>query len=115
MGTAPYLYHPTGHFRSRLEKIRASDPPGYKRISRVIARLLENPDDADGRMHGLHQGRFKKYVGRRNYRLIYYYCELCRKANRRMNDTCENCESISDRSVVFFEVYHKNEGVKPGV
>ena len=107
-----YLYQPTEHFSARLKKIRAQDPPGHKRIRRVIDRLLVNPNDADGQMHGTHRGKFKKYVGRREYRLIYYYCELCRKANRRLEETCEHCETIPDQSVIFFDVFHKNEKEK---
>ncbi|NIQ96005.1 MAG: toxin, partial [Desulfuromonadales bacterium] len=79
-----FSYHPTGGFASKLEKIRKQDPPGHSRILRVIDRLLLNPGDADGKMHGVYHGRLKKYVGRRDYRLIYHWCELCRKENRRM-------------------------------
>jgi hypothetical protein len=60
-------------------------------------------------MHGPHRGAFKKYVGRREYRIIYYWCELCRKANRRLKEVCERCSAIPDRSVIFLNVYHKNE------
>ncbi len=105
----PYLYQPTAHFSARLRKIKQYDPPGYKRIRNVIDRMLVKPDEADGQMHGAHRGRFKKYVGRREYRLIYYYCELCRKANQRLAEVCERCETIPDHSVVFFDVFHKNE------
>ena len=104
-----YTYYPTEYFTVRLKKIKRRDPNGYTRIHEVIHRLLENPDAADGRMHGTHHGRFKKYVGIREYRLIYYYCELCRKQNKRLEDKCDHCEIVEDNSVIFFEVYHKNE------
>jgi hypothetical protein len=106
---SPYLYQATEHFSDRLNRIKEHDPAGYKRIRKVIDRMLLNPDNADGQMHGSHRGKFKKYVGRTEYRLIYYYCELCRKANRRLAVVCERCEAIPDRSVVFFDVFHKNE------
>ena len=106
---ALYTYYPTRNFIVRLNKIKQRDPQGHSRIREVIHRLLENPDTADGRMHGVHHGRFKKYVGRREYRLIYYYCELCRKQNRRLEEKCGHCELVQDNSVIFFEVYHKNE------
>ena len=70
------------------------------------------PEEADGKMHGLYQGRFKKYVGRRDYRLIYYWCALCRKENRRQDQQCSNCDTIPDNSVIFFDLYHKNESKK---
>lgn len=104
-----YVYQPTKHFLNRLSKVRSHDPPGYKRIMAVIGRLLENPVDADGQMHGAHRGTFKKYVGRGEYRLLYYYCALCRKAGRRREEICGECTSIPDNSVIFFDVFHKNE------
>jgi hypothetical protein len=104
-----YTYYPTKNFIVRLKRIKRRDPQGHDRIHEVIARLLENPDDADGRMHGIHRGRFKKYVGRREYRLIYYYCELCRRQNKHREEKCGHCEMVQDNSVIFFEVYHKNE------
>lgn len=105
----PNLYRPTEQFTRKLEKVKGSDPAGYKRIRQVIDRLLEDPGDADGKMHGLYNGRFKKYVGRRDYRIIYHWCELCRKENRRLEKQCDDCETIPDNSVIFFDLYHKNE------
>ncbi|MCA1764657.1 MAG: toxin [Desulfobulbaceae bacterium] len=84
-------------------------PEQQERIIAVIDRLLDNPEDADGVMKGEHRGRFKKYVGRKDYRLIYYYCELCRKPNEKLTIACEHCERIAKASVIFFEVYHKND------
>jgi hypothetical protein len=104
-----YLFQATELFEARLSRIRGNNPGGYERIKKVIDRILVNPDIADGQMHGAHRGKFKKYVGRREYRLIYYYCELCRKANRRLEKGCKNCEAMPDRSVIFFDVFHKNE------
>ncbi len=104
-----YIYYSTKYFASRLQRIKRKDPSGHRRIHEVLQRLLDNPDSADGRMTGIHHGRFKKYVGRRDYRLIYYYCELCRKQNKRLEEQCGHCSKVQDNSVIFFEVYHKNE------
>lgn len=104
-----YTYHPTSCFEGKLGKIKKQDPVGFKRISQVIERLLHNPGDADGRMRGTHHSRFKKYVGRGDYRLIYEWCEICRKTNKKLEDRCSKCSEISDNSVVFFDVFHKNE------
>jgi hypothetical protein len=103
------LYRPTEHFSRKLEKVKLSDPPGYKRIRQVVERLIAEPDDADGKMHGLYRGRFKKYVGKHDYRIIYYWCALCRKENRRLEKECDDCPVIPDNSVIFFDLYHKNE------
>jgi hypothetical protein len=104
-----YLYHPTKHFAVKLDKVRKHDPPGHGRILQVIDRLLEVPDAADGWMHGTHHGRLKKYVGRRDYRLIYHWCEQCRKETKKLDEHCGLCGEVTDRSVIFFDLYHKNE------
>ena len=109
-----YLYYPTREFEEKLEKISKNDPHGFSRIRKVIERILANPEDADGRMHVRHHARFKKYVGRKDYRLIYEWCELCRKMNRKMAERCGNCHEIADHSVVFFDVFHKNEMARIG-
>ena len=104
-----YRYHPTPKFRAKLKKIAKANRPGYQRILRVIDRLLKTPEDADGVMHGMHHGRYKKYVGRRDYRLIYHWCESCRRAGKKLARECGLCGQVDDNSVIFVDVYHKNE------
>jgi len=110
--SATYLYKPTAEFARKLERIQFDDPPGHARILKVIDRLLENPDDADGTMHGRYRGRLKKYVGRNDYRLIYAWCHLCLKANKKYEAGCQSCEAISDNSVIFFDLYHKGDSTR---
>ena len=109
MGGQKNLYQPTEIFSKKLDQIKGADPKGYRRIEKVIERLLSNPQDADGKMRGIYNGRFKKYVGRGDYRLIYYWCELCRKENRRLVEECKDCHIIPDSSVIFFDIYHKKD------
>lgn len=104
-----FSYQPTSGFSAKLNRIEKLDPPSFERILKVIKRVLENPQIADGRMRGLHHSRYKKYVGRRDYRLIYEWCELCRKTARKIEERCANCHELPDHSVVFFDLYHKNE------
>ena len=104
-----YSYFPTPDFASKLAKIEKRDPPGHTRILDVIDRILSNPGDADGWMHGDHRGRLKKYVGRRACRLIYNWCEACRKQAKTLEEKCGFCHEVQDNSVIFFSVYHKNE------
>jgi len=108
------LYKPTDLFRKKIKQVKATDPFGYQRIQKVIERLLMEPNQADGKMSGLYNGRFKKYVGRRDYRIIYYWCLLCRKENRRLEKNCDNCQVIPDNSVIFFDIYHKKDQKKFG-
>lgn len=103
------LYKPTELFSKKLDQIKNTDPPGYLRVKKVIDRLLLKPKDADGKMRGVYGGRLKKYAGRREYRIIYHWCELCRKENRRIEKQCDDCEQIPDNSVVFLDLYHKKD------
>jgi hypothetical protein len=109
-----YRYETSEHFRRRMERIRETDPEGHRHILKVVKRILAHPSDADGRMHGRHRTWLKKYVGRGDYRLLYYYCELCRKSGQRLREVCRNCDALPDNSVVFFDVFHKNEKERLG-
>jgi len=104
-----FSYQPTRSFSAKLNHIEKVDPPFFRRIRNVIERVLCNPRVADGRMRGLHHSRFKKYIGRSGYRLIYEWCELCRKKDLAKEHRCDNCHQLPDHSVVFFDIYHKNE------
>ncbi len=77
MNDASYLYTPTKLFTEKLENIKLTDPSGYERINKVIDRLLMNPNDADGKMHGLYNGRFKKYVGRKGLAVLSTPIHTC--------------------------------------
>ncbi len=111
-GGAPdrgFHYEATPRFLKKLEGVRRGDPPGYERIRQVMERLLSFPGEADGMMHGEHRGKLKKYVGRADYRIIYNWCEICKKAGRHLADACPYCGSVPDHSVIFFDLFHKSE------
>lgn len=112
MENGKFVYRPMPHFSRKLDQVHSSDPQGYERINKIIDRLLEDPGNADGKMKGLYHGRFKKYVGRRDYRLIYYWCRLCRKENERLEEKCDGCDELPDNSVIFFDLYHKSDKKK---
>ena len=103
-----YNYQPTDAFSAKLDKIGERDPEGHNRILQVIDRLLVSPEYSDGTMHGVYHGRLKKYVGRTEYRLIYNWCKQCRKA-KKLREHCGSCQEVTDNSVIFYDVYHKNE------
>lgn len=112
MENGNFVYRPMPHFVKKLDRVQQDDPPGHERIGRIIDRLLEDPSNADGKMHGLYNGRFKKYVGRKDYRLIYYWCRMCRKENKRLEQRCDGCDELPDNSVIFFDLYHKRDKKK---
>lgn len=109
MENETFVYQPMPYFAKKLDLVQQKDPPGYSRINKVIERLLESPENADGKMRGLYNGRYKKYVGRRDYRLIYYWCRLCRKENKKLEQKCTGCDELPDNSVIFFDLYHKSD------
>ena len=104
-----FNYHPTRRFLQKLKKVSRRDPPGHNRIMEVVKRLLDTPSDSDGKMIGTYHGRLKKYVGKGEYRIIYHWCHECRKARQHLENPCEACGIIADNSVVFFDLYHKND------
>ncbi len=112
MNESKYIYRPMPYFNRKLDQVRHTDPPGFGRINKVIERLLDDPGNADGKMHGIYDGKYKKYVGRRDYRLIYHWCRLCRKENKRLEHKCEGCDELPDNSVIFFDLYHKKDKKK---
>lgn len=112
MNSDKFVYQPMPYFAKKLNGVERSDPSGFARIHRIIDRLLDDPSNADGKMHGFYNGRFKKYVGRKDYRLIYYWCRLCRKENKRLEERCEGCDKLPDNSVIFFDLYHKKDKKK---
>jgi hypothetical protein len=113
-GAAAFHYHPTPRFERKLEKLRGQDPAGYERVREVIGRLLADPADADGKLHGPHRGKLKKYVGRSEYRIVYAWCLSCRKANEHLEEACPSCGAVPDGSVVFLDLYHKSEANRLG-
>ena len=109
MNNTTFAYRPMPHFSRKLDQVEVVDPSGHARINRVIDRLLFDPGNSDGKMRGLYNGRLKKYVGRKDYRLIYYWCHLCRKENQRLEQKCDGCDELPDNSVIFFDLYHKKD------
>ena len=109
-----FHFHPTPQFERKLERLRGQDPAGYERVREVIGRLLADPADADGKLHGPHRGKLKKYVGRSEYRIVYAWCRSCRKANEHLEEACPSCGTIPDSSVVFLDLYHKSDAKRLG-
>lgn len=102
-------YLPTDLFARKLQRLERSDQIGYSRVSRVIERLLIEPQNSDGKMKGIYNGRLKKYVGKKDYRIIYHWCRQCRKDKVKMSGKCVGCDEIPDNSVIFFDLYHKKD------
>ena len=107
-----FHYHPTPEFAKKLEKLKGEDPASHARLMGVIDRVLANPADSDGKLHGAHRGKLKKYAGKSQYRIVYSWCRACRKANEHLSVNCSFCDAIPDHSVVFFDLFTKADAKK---
>lgn len=103
---ASYSYHAAQIFSDKLEMIRLNDPQGHEQIRELIESLLTDPSESGNSMHCVYQGRLKKYLGSRDYRIIYHSCNNCRKA-KRLRAHCGSCGAVNDLSLVFEDVFHK--------
>lgn len=109
-----FSFQATSHFARKLADLARNDPSAHRRVKGIIDRILERPQENDGQLHGIHRGRLKKYVGRSGWRLVFDWCRACRKANRRQAEACELCGTVPDNSVIFFDLFHKNEAARLG-
>ncbi|MFH1957535.1 MAG: toxin [bacterium] len=106
-----YKYQETKQFSESIENIKGQD---LKRIQKTIDRLLDTPDLTDGPYHGEHRGKFKKYVGKSGFLLVYTWCERCIKNRLQEYLNCAFCGTISEKSVIFFDVVKKADAYKNG-
>ncbi len=109
-----YNLHHTETFSRKLRKIKQHDLVGFERVEKTLERLAAAPGETDGVLHGPHRGKLKKYVGRGGYRIVYNWCDSCRKSRRHLADKCSFCGEIPDNSVVLHDIYHKSDAEKAG-
>lgn len=110
-----YEYKETEKFAKSIKKIQRLDQVGFLRIKKIIDRLLDNPKLSDGSLHGDKKGQFKKYVGESGYRLIYTWCEECKRLNfQEKNDCSTYCDLFPQNTIIFMDVFHKQDFRKLG-
>ena len=109
-----YNLHHTELFSRKLRKIKQHDLVGFGRVEKTLARLSSAPGESDGKMQGPHRGKLKKYAGRGGYRIIYNWCDSCRKSRHHLEGKCSSCGKIPDNSVVLHDIYHKSDAQKAG-
>jgi len=101
-----YQRYETELFREQLARIRRSDKRTAEQIDQVVDRILANPHNWDGLLKGPRAGQCKKKAVKKKYRIIYRFCELCLKLNKRK---CSDCE-LPDDAVILREVFPRAEG-----
>lgn len=108
------IYGPSKQFDKELNKIKENDPPIHKRIKNKIDYLLNNPESYDRVLKGDKRCKLEKYVGRGLIRIVYNWCENCRRCNCNIVNKCIDCENKPDNTLILFDVYYKNEARKRG-
>lgn len=109
-----FHFYSADYFKKSLSRIQKADPDGARRIVAVMERLLENPAETDGMLTGPRRGLMKKYVGKSGYRLIYKWCQSCKKLAGEIRRDCPDCGQLGNESVVFFDVFHKADAARLG-
>jgi len=108
------IYDESKTFAKRIKKIARKDPINFRRIQKTIDRLRLNPDKYDKALQGDSRCRFEKYIGRDLLRLVYTWCENCRKFNCVKINKCEGCGSKSANTLRLFDIYYKQDAGKLG-
>jgi len=109
-----FIYYESELFKRNIKKIEKRDPVGFKHIKTVIDRLCNNPEKNDGPMVGNNKGKFKKYVGRSSYRLIFCWCEICHKYKFESLNNCDKCGELPGNTIIFFDIFRKSDHKKLG-
>ncbi len=93
-------------FQKHLEKLTKRDGALKKRLlQRIQEMTTEKPASQIGYIGDL-KGKWKMRVG--DYRLIYAYCEDCRKYKHEILNECYRCFEKDDTNLVFFDVIHRS-------
>jgi mRNA-degrading endonuclease RelE of RelBE toxin-antitoxin system len=103
-----YKRYTTKKFDKELSKIKNTED--RKHIGKVMSRLEEDPYNWDGSGEGEWKGSYYKYVGKKGYRIVYAFCELCEKNEHQELVHCDKCCEIPKDSLVFRRIFQREEG-----
>jgi mRNA-degrading endonuclease YafQ of YafQ-DinJ toxin-antitoxin module len=113
-GSGRLIYDESDKFADKIKYIQKKDPETFRRIKAVINRLLVTPTIYDHPLQGEKKCKFVKYVGKNLARIVYNWCENCRRSNSVEVNQCADCTSKPDNTLRLFDVYYKNEANKLG-
>lgn len=103
-GSRKLIYDESLLFAEKLSKIKRKDSVTFKRVKKTIEKLLINPAGYDRALQGFHRCKFEKYVGRELARIVYTWCENCRKYDCAKVNECDDCEKKADNTLRLFDV-----------
>ena len=102
----------TQDFRKHLEKLTKRDLTLKERILLKIEDMMNDPLRNSEELVGAFKGKRRMYVGKAGHRLIYAVCKECREKNYKSFNSCLDCGSKDDSTVVFFDVIRRSEGYR---
>ena len=99
----------TEQFAKVVDSKKKRDRAMVAAMKDAVEEVLASPERHDGALKGNQRGRFKKYVGRSSYRIVFTVCAWCRSMDRHQDPKarCEFCDETSDNTVVFFHAFKK--------
>jgi mRNA-degrading endonuclease RelE of RelBE toxin-antitoxin system len=93
-------------FKKHLDKLTKKDGNLKKRLlERINEMSAEKPLSQIGYIGEL-KGKWKMRVG--DYRLIYAYCDDCKKHKHQFLNSCYGCGAKEDNALIFFDVIHRS-------
>lgn len=97
-------------FDKSIKKIKKQAPSRVKRIEQVVNFLIKNPETFDKPLTGKRNYKLEKYVGKKDYRILYRYCNYCIKHKQKDVETCRDCKEVlkSGGGIMFLDIFKKN-------
>jgi mRNA-degrading endonuclease RelE of RelBE toxin-antitoxin system len=93
-------------FREPLKKLTKKDEHLKKRLLDQIMEMEKEPPFSQVSLIGDFTGKWKMRVG--DYRLLYAYCQDCKKHKHQSYNNCLDCNTKKDNTLIFFEVFHRS-------
>jgi len=94
------------HFKKHFDKLTKKDNMLKKRLTDKIKEMCIAKPEGQTELVGILKGKYRIRVG--DYRLIYAYCEDCKKHNYQIYNKCYECSTKSDDTLVLFDVIHRS-------
>jgi mRNA-degrading endonuclease RelE of RelBE toxin-antitoxin system len=97
-------------FKKHFEKLTKKDVSLKNRLRECIDEMAVKKPYSQIGYSGDLNGKWKMRVG--DYRLIYVYCEDCRRCCHQVFNDCYRCCDRSGDVLIFFDVIHRSNDYK---
>ncbi|VAX25285.1 hypothetical protein MNBD_NITROSPINAE02-649 [hydrothermal vent metagenome] len=89
-----------GRFETAFLKAVGKHASIKKQVRKKVDMIIENPITIGEPLKGNWQGFYSSPV-KRNFIIIYLYCEVCRKKGDDTTVACSDCRDTSDKTIKF--------------